>query len=104
VETKDGVEFKPGMTLVTDSGDELETNERDFIILPFEGTIGRGGMHTAVNRFYSSQAARLSYYKESLEKAQKEIQKDIDIIKDVLEVGNSADMSRYQRDDFLYLS
>lgn len=57
--TRDMVEFKIGMPLVSSSGRQIETNDQDFEI--FEDLIRRktGAFEFLISEFYSSQDARI---------------------------------------------
>jgi hypothetical protein len=105
--TKDGAEFKLGMTLITDSGGEIQTNEEYFIVFSEYGYnfIGRknGCMFTPTNHFFSSHAARLIYYKKYLQQMKEEVQTDIDKLDDILEHEDPENLCQYSRGDFLYL-
>jgi hypothetical protein len=109
VKTKDGAEFNLGMTLVTDSGTEIPTNSENFFLYhdeyghDFIGQKSLCGMFNPVNTFFSSHAARLTYYEKYLLQMKEDIQKDIDYLGKILEHESRENLHKYNRGDFLSL-
>lgn len=85
MKTIDGVEFKLGMTLVTQGGREIPTNEQEHVIMQHEGVdcIGLKAHHIdyGIDTFYSSQEARIKDQVAFLEDMKRKLDIDIEHIK-----------------------
>ena len=96
--TKDGKPFVMGMTLVTNGGREIKTDEATHEIeeVEFEGTkisciqCKDGRMGTDLRSFFSSQEARIAAQVERLERIKNEIDLEIKFLK---EGGDPAQVS-----------